>query len=141
MPKRLMVVLLALFATAVIATQAMAAEDENPLEPLDASSPRATIESFVEQARVVEKAALAYRGNRSWETQRAYLDEVAKTRELSDVSEVSAASLDEVVEENFAALADILMRIPLPEQGSIPMRTWSRRTSCHSGHCRAPRSP
>lgn len=120
MPRRLMVLLVALFAAAGIATPALAAEGENPLEPLDASSPRATIESFVEQAGVVEEAALAYRGNRSWETQRAYLDEVAKTRELSDLSEVSAASLDEVVEENFAALADILMRIPLPAQGSIP---------------------
>ena len=120
MSKRLLPVLLALCATAAIATQAMAAEAENPLQPLDASSPRATIESFLEQARVVEEAALTYRSNRSRETQQAYLDEVAKTRELSDLSEVSAASLDEVVEENFAALADILMRVPLPEQGSIP---------------------
>jgi MscS family membrane protein len=113
-------VLLALLAVVGMAASSAAAEPENPLEPLDASSPRATIQSFVEQAEITEDAALAYRSDRSLAAQQAYFDEVDKARELFDLSEVPAASQDEVVEENFLALADILLRIPLPEPESIP---------------------
>ncbi len=122
MTRHLMVVLLALFATLAVGTQAWAAEAdaENPLEPLDASSPRAAYLSFIEQTGVIEDAALEYRSNRSLETQGAYLSEVAKTRQLSDLSEVPVASQDKIVEGNFAALADILMRIPLPDPETIP---------------------
>jgi MscS family membrane protein len=114
--------LLAAIATIVVSAPLAAAEGEteNPLEPLDASSPRATLQSFVEQAAVSEEAALAYRSNRSLGAQRAYFDEVNKTRELFDLSEVPAASQDEIVEENFLALADILLRVPLPDPESIP---------------------
>lgn len=120
MSKRLLVVLFALFATVAIAAQASAAEEENPLEPLDTSSPRATYLSFLEQTKVAEEAALEYRRNRSLRTQAALFDAVAKTALLSDLSEVPSASKDEVVEENFAALADILARIPRPDPRSIP---------------------
>ena len=98
MSKRVIVVLLALFATAAISAQASAAEAdaENPLEPLDASSPRAAFLSFMEQTGVIEDAALEYRRNRSLETQGVYLSEVAKTRQLSDLSEVPAASQDKM---------------------------------------------
>ncbi len=122
MSKRLIVALLALLATMGAAAAVSAADGgtENPLEPLDASSPRAAYESFLEQAKVIEDAALEYRTDRSPETQRAYSSEVAKTAQLSDLSNVPEASLDEVVARNFAALADILMRIPVPDPGSIP---------------------
>jgi MscS family membrane protein len=120
--KGLSAVLLTLLAIIATATTALAveAESENPLEPLDASSPRATLQSFVEQTSVVEDAALKYRVDRSLETQGEYLLAVAKTAELSDLSEAPAASQDTIVEGNFAALADILMRIPLPDAESIP---------------------
>jgi MscS family membrane protein len=113
-------VLLAILATVGMVAQAAAAEPENPLEPLDASSPRATIQAFVDQTAVTEEAALAYRSDRSLAAQRAYFDEVNKTRELFDLSEVPAASREEIVEENFLALADILLRIPSPDPESIP---------------------
>lgn len=117
---RLFVLLLTAIAALVIATPLAAAENENPLEPLDASSPRATLQSFVDQTKVTEDAALAYRSDRSLEAQQVYLDEVAKTRELFDLSEVPSASQGETVEEDFLALADILLRIPLPDPESIP---------------------
>ena len=119
---RLLVLLLAAMATLMVAVPLAAAEGEpeNPLEPLDTSSPRATIQSFVEQADVTEEAALAYRADRSLDAQRAYFDEVEQTRGLFDLSEVPAASQDEVVEESFVALADILLRISLPDPGSMP---------------------
>lgn len=122
MSMRPFVMLLALVATIATATAVSAAEgdSENPLEPLDASSPRAALESFLEQSKVIEEAAVDYRSNRSLATQRAFSSEVAKTAQLSDLSGVPEASHDEVVARNFAALADILMRVPLPDPESVP---------------------
>ena len=122
MSKRLIVALTAALTVLTLVAQVMAAQDEpeNPLEPLDASSPRASIESFIEQATVTEEAALRYRSDRSLAAQEAYFEEVERTRELFDLSEVPAASQGEVVEENFVSLADILLRVPLPEPGEMP---------------------
>lgn len=122
MSRSLVVALLTLLAALVLAAPLFAAEEgpENPLEPLDTSSPRATLLSFIEQAGVVEEAALEYRSNRSGETQRAVFDAITKTSEISDLSKVPTASVGAVVESNFAALADILMRIPLPDAEEIP---------------------
>ena len=122
MSNRLLMLLLAAIAAALVATPLAAAESEseNPLEPLDSSSPRATLQSFVEQAGITEEAALVYRTDRSLAAQQAYFDEVNQTRELFDLTEVPAASQDEVVEENFVSLADILLRIPLPDAESMP---------------------
>ena len=116
MSKRLIVALTAALTVLTLVAQVVAAQDEpeNPLEPLDASSPRASIESFIEQATVTEEAALRYRSDRSLAAQDAYFEEVERTRELFDLSEVPAASQGEVVEENFVSLADILLRVPLP---------------------------
>ena len=122
MPKRLIMVLIATIATLALASQVVAseAETENPLEPLDVSSPRAAIEAFVEQAGIVEERALDYRANRSGRSQDAFFEAVARTGELSDLTEVAAAAQSQVVLGNFAALADILMRIPLPDPDTIP---------------------
>jgi len=119
---RLLVLLLAALAAIFVSAPLAAAEGEteNPLEPLDTSSPRATIASFVEQADVTEEAALAYRTERSLDAQRTYFRAVGQTSGLFDLSEVPAASQAEVVEESFVALADILLRIPLPDPGSMP---------------------
>lgn len=122
MSNSLNAVLLTMMAIIAMAAGASAAdsEDENPLQPLDASSPRAALQSFIEQTGVIEDAALEYRVNRSLETQGKYLSEVARTRQLSDLSEVPAASQVKLIEGNFAALADILMRVPLPHPETIP---------------------
>jgi MscS family membrane protein len=119
---RLLAPLLAAIALLAMAAPLVAAEGEpeNPLEPLDASSPRATIESFIEQTAVTEEAALTYRRERSLDAQQAYFEEVEQTRNLFDLSEVPAASQAEVVEESFLALADILLRIPPPDAESMP---------------------
>ncbi len=122
MSRQLMLALTAALAVVALSAQVATAQDEreNPLEPLDTSSPQATITSFVEQAGVTEEAALAYRSDRSLDAQQAYFDEVERTRELFDLSEVPAASQSEAVEESFVSLADILLRVPLPEPGSMP---------------------
>ena len=122
MSRSLLVALLTLLAALALAAplSAAEAETENPLEPLDTSSPQATLMSFIEQAGVVEEASLEYRSNRSGATQRAFFDAIAKTSEVSDLSKVPDASVEAVVESNFAALADILLRIPLPDPEEIP---------------------
>ncbi len=122
MSRFLLVALLTLLSVLILAAPLSAAEGEteNPLEPLDTSSPQATLMSFIEQAGVVEEASLEYRSNRSGATQRAFFDAIAKTSEVSDLSKVPDASVEAVVESNFAALADILLRIPLPDPEEIP---------------------
>jgi MscS family membrane protein len=122
MPRTLLLALLAALAGLALAAPLAAADDEaeNPLEPLDTSSPQAALQAFVDQAAVVEEAALEYRTNRSNQTQSEFFDAIAKTSELSDLSKVPAASVSAVVESNFASLADILMRIPLPPAEEIP---------------------
>ena len=76
MHHRLLSILVALIAALTLAIGAAAAgpEDENPLEPFDTSSPRATYESFLEHTGEVEEALLAYRSNRSFERQSAYIE-------------------------------------------------------------------
>ena len=78
MSRQLMLALTAALAVVALSAQVSAAQDEpeNPLEPLDTSSPQATITSFIEQAGVTEEAALAYRSDRSLDAQQAYFTEV-----------------------------------------------------------------
>ena len=122
MSRSLMAALLAMLAALALAAPLSAAEEEteNPLEPLDTSSPQATLMSFIEQAALVEDASLEYRSNRSGEAQRAFFEAIAKTGEISDLSKVPDASVEAIVESNFAALADILLRVPLPDPEEIP---------------------
>ncbi len=120
MTYRLVALLLAVLGSLALSSPALGQDQPNPLEPLDASSPRAAVQSFLDQVAVVQDAATEYRRERSLDAQAALFAEVDKVRELMDLSEVPAASLDQVVQEDFAALADILMRIPLPATEDIP---------------------
>ena len=122
MPRSLVVALLAILAALALAAPLAAADEEieNPLEPLDTSSPQAALQAFIEQAAVVEEAALEYRTNRSGQTQSEFFEAIAKTAELSDLSKVPVASRATIVESNFASLADILLRIPLPALEEVP---------------------
>jgi MscS family membrane protein len=93
---------------------------ENPLEPLDTSSPQATYLSFVEQVDLLEGLLLSYEANRTEANQAAYDAALGKVEALFDFSEVSEANEGEVLVVTFARMADILNRIPPPDVGEIP---------------------
>jgi MscS family membrane protein len=93
---------------------------ENPLEPLDTSSPQATYLSFVAQTELLEDLLLAYERDRSEANQAAFASAFDKIRTLFDLSEVADANEGEAVVETFASLADILNRIPPPDVEEIP---------------------
>lgn len=106
---RVVIVTLLLLAASLIGLQAPVAATENPLEPLDISSPRATYQSFVEQSRVIEAAALVFADDRNAKNQARLIDELHKIDRLADLSDVAPAGRREWVETTWAALADILM--------------------------------
>lgn len=98
----------------------VASAQENPLEPLDTSSPQATYLSFLEQEELLEDLLLTYERSRSEANQLALVAAMEKVEELFDLSEVSEANRDEAVGSSFAYLADILNRIPPPDLDEIP---------------------
>ncbi len=92
----------------------------SPLEPLDTTSPRATLASFIEQTQSVEEITLAALADRSAENRSKVVEEVARTGPLFDLSEVPEAAREQTLQQSFTSLADILNRIPLPAPLSIP---------------------
>ncbi len=98
----------------------VARAQENPLEPLDTSSPQATYLSFVEQVDLLEELLPTYERRRTEANQAAFRSAVDKVEDLFDLSQVSDANEREAVVASFANLADILNRIPPPDVGEIP---------------------
>jgi len=107
-------------AVGIVVGPSVARAQDNPLEPLDTSSPQATYLSFVDQVDVLEELLLDYERNRSEANQLAFRSELERIRHLFDFSDISDASQDEIVAVSFANLADILNRIPPPDVDDIP---------------------
>ena len=93
---------------------------ENPLEPLDTSSPQATYLAFLEQVALLEELLIEYERNRSEATQLAFSAALSDVEALFDLSDVADANLEEVGVTTFASLADILNRLPAPDVDEIP---------------------
>ena len=132
--KRLIVVLLAMLATLGMAAQVPRRPRPRPRTRSSHWTHQARgppSQSFVEQAGVTEEAALAYRGERSLgDAARVLRCAVDQTRELSDLSEVPAASQGRGRRSEFrrprghpACASPCLMPSP------SPTRTRSRPTS------------
>ena len=99
---------------------APARAQENPLEPLDTSSPQATYLSFVSQVELLEDLLSVYERDRSEANQSAFDSALDKVETLFDFSEVAEANRSEIVTASFSRLADILNRIPPPNVEEIP---------------------
>jgi MscS family membrane protein len=115
--------LLLFLATSVIVGPGTMASSDDPLAPLDTSSPQATYLSFVERTSVIEQAVLAYAAERTFESQARLFRGFQKLARLFDLSEVAPAEHDETVAQSWAYLADILARIESPDPVTIPAAT------------------
>ena len=110
----------ALVVIAGLLPGAPARAQENPLEPLDTSSPQATYLSFVSQVALLEDLLSAYERDRSESNQAAFDSALDKVETLFDFSEVADANRSEVAKASFARMADILNRIPPANVDEIP---------------------
>src|SRR6056297_2596021 len=97
-----------------------ASAQESPLEPLDTTSPQATLSSFLDQVVEVEEAALAAFDNPSDATRKSAQEALDAVEVLFDLSEVPDTARDERLTRSFVSLADILLRIELPPLASVP---------------------
>jgi len=91
-----------------------------PFAPVDTSSPRATLETFLRLTQEVEGALLAYRQDQT----RANADHVnflgSQFFRLIDLSSVPKVSRRETGMDTLAVLLDIVGRLELPPIDSIP---------------------
>ena len=93
---------------------------ENPLKPLDTSSPQATYLSFLTQIKLSEELLLQYDADRSKDNQQQLSNEFSRTGDLFDLGDVAAANRDVTVVSSFTNLADIVNRLPPFEIEEFP---------------------
>ncbi|KPK51578.1 MAG: hypothetical protein AMJ63_12020 [Myxococcales bacterium SG8_38_1] len=105
---------------ALLLISSIAASAEHPLEPVDTSSPRATIESFSALTQEIGQRYRAYRDAPSPATQRAIRQASDKTPNLFDLREVPPATRRKVASDTFLMLAEVLARVKLPPLAEIP---------------------
>ncbi|WP_291994620.1 mechanosensitive ion channel family protein [Candidatus Accumulibacter sp. ACC003] len=118
-----LVVLLPAFLSTPVSAATTAAEvtdAADAMAPLDTSSPRATLRSFLTLSEAVARRYQDYRDAPSRETQAALYMRVRRAAELLDLSRVPPATRAEVASETFVLLWEILARVELPAFDSIP---------------------
>jgi MscS family membrane protein len=93
---------------------------QHPLEPVDTSSPRATMKSFLAVTEEASRRYNAYRDSPSAATMNALFQMHPKFRRLLDLSEVPPAAREEESVETFRLLWAIIARLSLPELSDIP---------------------
>lgn len=93
---------------------------ENPLKPLDTSSPRATLQSFWQQSAKVEQSLTAYRKDQSFDKYINALRTFEPARQLFDLSETPKSFKREVGGASFSYLHDILVRLPPVDPEKVP---------------------
>ncbi len=95
---------------------------QNPLEPPDTSSPRATLKSFLDFSDEIGRRYNVFRESPSPATQQALQPPLAKMMLLLDLSELSPAAKIEAGREAAILLWEILARLELPPLGEVPGR-------------------
>lgn len=92
----------------------------HPLEPVDTSSPRATIESFLALTEETGRRYLQYRDSQSPATMAALYQMRDSFDDVLDLSLVPPAAREEVAAETFVLLWEIISRLDLPDLEEIP---------------------
>jgi MscS family membrane protein len=106
------------FATIGNARGEDASPDLNPLRPADTSSPRTTLSSFLSDADFLIRSSMSNEPP-SQERILAYMRAI----ETLDLSNTPNGDLSRVQVERVVLLKEILDRIPLPDESSIPDST------------------
>jgi MscS family membrane protein len=103
-----------------------AAADQYPLEPMDTSSPRATVQSFFAVSDEAGRRYLEYRdtpmgamGLRQTAQQKLF-EAVNRAIRLLDLSEVAPVARWELGTDAYILLKEVLFRIELPPEEAIP---------------------
>jgi len=91
-----------------------------PLEPVDTSSPRATMESFLALAEESGRRYAEYLDSPSRATYDAFLQTAGKGWRLLDLSQVPPAARREVAPETRVLLREVILRVELPDLAEIP---------------------
>ena len=92
----------------------------HPLEPLDTSSPRATMASFLVVTEEATRRYAEYRDAPSPATQEALWRSVAEVLRLLDLSQVPPAARKGVGVESALLLWEVIARLELPDFKDIP---------------------
>ena len=124
-----------LFCCLSISTSA-AAEEKNPLQPMDLSSPRATLKSFLDAGDAgFQQLSKVYHGalGRAEVQKQSVLGRKAKT--ALDLSEIPPATVFDVSRDGIFYLYDVLSRIELPAVEDIPDKTAYAETSANIYAC------
>ena len=94
-----------------------------PPEPIDNSSPRATMQSFIALTQETTDRYLEYRDSPSRDTQYALRQTTGKYKRLFDLSQIAPAVRNQVAAETFLLLWDATGRQQLPDYLDIPGTT------------------
>ena len=106
------------FFLGLAVSQTAAATTDNPLEPTDRSSPRATLISFLENANFGWEAAL---GDEEADINNALRQRTSlRARRCLDLSQVPPSELEDTSLEAAIMLLDVLNRIPMPDLSDVP---------------------
>ena len=112
---KVMIVLLLLFSNIAWA--------QNPLEPLDTSSPRATLQSFLAITDTIGQSYNRYRESPSASTQKETQQHMRRAISLLDLSAVPPAAHREVGGESVILLWEVIARMELPDLADVPGAT------------------
>ena len=103
-----------------MAAAALASEPGNPLAPPDTSSPRATLQSFVDTIPEFEHAFIAYRDAPSRERALEMMRVRARAVRTLDLSAIPPTALRERGGQAAVLLWEVLARIELPPLEEVP---------------------
>ncbi len=107
-------------ATLLLVLSTAAINAQHPLEPVDTSSPRATMESFIVLTDEASRRYSEYRNSPNLTTQKALEQAMAKGKRLLDLSQVPPATRLEVAADSFVLLWEVIARLELPALEEIP---------------------
>jgi len=109
-----------LFIALLLFLSAGTATARHPLEPLDTSSPRSTLESFYTLTNITSALYFDFRDSPSPATQAALWQATDQAGRLFDLSKVPPAVQEKVADESFYLLWEIIARLEMPDLDSIP---------------------